>query len=94
MSHNRRNRGRRRGPPPRGFTGPGFGELYRVVLPMRGAEKRRLFNAMGRWALAGAGAACGALGYGAAGPLGAAVGLGMGLLAGARYLVRNRFHRG
>jgi hypothetical protein len=24
----------------------------------------------------------------------AAVGLGMGLLAGARYLVRNRFHRG
>jgi hypothetical protein len=49
---------------------------------------------MSRWALAGAGAACGALGYGAAGPLGAAVGLGMGLLAGARYLVRNRFHRG
>jgi hypothetical protein len=94
MSSNGRNRSRRRGRPPRGFTGPGFGELYRVILPMRGAEKRRLFNAMGRWALAGAGAACGALGYGAAGPLGAAVGLGMGLVASARYLVRNRFHRG
>jgi F0F1-type ATP synthase membrane subunit c/vacuolar-type H+-ATPase subunit K len=65
-----------------------------VILPIGGAEKRRLFNAMSRWALAGAGAACGAPGYGAAGPLGAALGLGMGLVASARYLVRNCFHRG
>jgi hypothetical protein len=49
---------------------------------------------MSRWVLAGAGAACGALGYGTAGPLGAVLGLGMGLVASARYLVRNRFNRG
>ena len=35
---------RRRGRRPPGFTPPGCRELYNVVLPMRGAEKRRFFN--------------------------------------------------
>ena len=40
MSRRRGRRGRR----PAGFTPPGCRELYNVILPMRGAEKRRFFN--------------------------------------------------
>jgi hypothetical protein len=92
MSNRNRNR-RRRGPPPRGFTGPGWGEFYRVALPVRGPLKRDLFNRVSRWTVAGAGVAGSVLGYGAGGVLGAAIGLGLSVTGAARYLVRHRFYR-
>jgi hypothetical protein len=94
MSNRNRNRnGRRRGPPPRGFTGRGWDEFYQVALPIRGPSKRALFNRVSRWAVAGAGLAGSVMGYGAGGVLGAALGLGLSVTGVARYLVKNRFYR-
>jgi hypothetical protein len=92
MSNRNRNR-RRRGAPPRGFSGPGWRESYRVALPVRGSQKRALFNRVSRCALAGAGLAGSILGYGAGGVLGAAIGLGLSVTGAVRYLVKNRFYR-
>jgi hypothetical protein len=93
MSNRNRNRNRRRGPPPRGFTGPGWSEFYRVALPVRGSRKRALFNRVSQWTVAGAGLAGSVMGYGAGGLLGAVLGLGLGVTGAARYLVRNRYYR-
>jgi hypothetical protein len=94
MSNRNRNRnGRRRGPPPRGFTGRGWDDFYQVALPVRGSQKRALFNGVSRWAVAGAGVVGSVMGYGAGGVVGAAIGLGLSVAGAARYLVRNRFYR-
>src|SRR5207248_2756826 len=70
-------------PPPRGFTGHGFGTYYNVLMPsLRGREKRAFFNKISGWLVAGFALGGVALGYAWLGPLGAAVGLGAGLMAG------------
>jgi hypothetical protein len=92
MSNRNRNRNRR-GPPPRGFTGRGWDDFYQVALPIRGSQKRALFNRVSQWAVVGAGVAGSLLGYGTGGVLGAAIGLGLSVTGAARYLVRNRFYR-
>jgi hypothetical protein len=92
MSNRNRNRGRR-GPPPRGFTGPAWGAFYQVALPVGGSRKRALFNRISRWTVVSAGLAGTVLGYGAGGVLGAAIGVGLSVTGAARYLVTNRFYR-
>ena len=88
MSRRRRARG------PLGFTVPGCRELYDVLLPIRGAEKRRFFNDLSDRIVVTAGVAAAVVGYGAAGPLGAVLGLAVGLAGAARAMVRGRFRRG
>jgi hypothetical protein len=94
MSNRRHDRNRRqRRPPPRGFTGRGWGEFYRIALPLEGSQKRAFFNRLSRYSTAAAGVIGTIVGYGAGGVLGAAIGAGLGVTSAARYLVRNRFHR-
>jgi hypothetical protein len=83
------------GPPsPAGFTGPGFRQAYRVILPgLEGPAMKQHFNEISSWMVVAAGA-CGAiLGLGWLGPLGAIVGLGAGVVAGGSFVRSNRFHR-
>ncbi len=89
MSRRRGRRGRRSS----GFTGPGLRELYDVVLPFRGAEKRRFFNQPSDRLVVMLGVAAAVVGYGAWGVLGAVIGLGLGLAGAARAMVRGRFQR-
>lgn len=90
-SHRRNHR--RRGPPPRGFTGRGLGEFYQIALPLQGSQKRAFFNRVSRYSTVAAGVIGTIVGYSAGGVLGAAIGAGLGVTSAARYLVRNRFHR-
>ena len=77
-----------------GFTGPGWRQFYRVVLPFRGRDKRHFFNGVSDWVVTSAGLAAAMVGYGAGGLLGALIGLGMGLTSCAGFLKQNRYHRG
>ncbi len=88
-----RRRGRR-GHRPQGFTGAGLRELYNVVLPFGGADKRRFLNQISDRVVVMLGVAAAVVGYGAGGPLGAVIGLGFGLAGAARAMVRGRFRRG
>ncbi len=90
MSRRHGRRGRR----PSGFTGPGLRELYNVVLPFHGADKRRFFNQLSDRLVVMLGVAAAVVGYGAGGLLGAAIGLGFGLVGAARAMARGRFRRG
>ena len=63
MSRRRGRRGRR----PSGFTGPGLRELYNVVLPFGGADKRRFFNQISDRIVVMLGVAAAVVGYGAGG---------------------------
>ncbi len=90
MSRRHGRRGRR----PPGFTGPGLRELYNVVLPFGGADKRRFFNEISDQIVVMLGVAAAVVGYGAGGVLGAVIGLGLGLVGAARAMVRGRFRRG
>jgi len=81
-------------PKPGGFTAGPFGPLYRVLLPgLRGGEKKRYFNAVSRAVPLGLGVGGAVLGYAWLGPLGAALGLGGGLAAGASFAESQRFYR-
>ena len=101
--HRRRRRpGRRpphhysgpRGPRPGGFTAGALGPLCRVLLPgLRGGEKKRLFNEVSRALPLGLGVGGALLGYAWLGPIGAALGLGAGLAAGASMVEKERFFR-
>ena len=84
-----------RGPPrPGGFTQGALGTVHRVLLPgLRGAEKKHLFNGVSRALPLGFGLGGAMLGYAWLGPLGAALGLGGGLAAGASFAESQRFYR-
>jgi hypothetical protein len=90
MSRRHGRRGRR----PPGFTGPGLRELYDVVLPFGGADRRRFFNQVSDRVVVMLGVAAAVVGYGAGGLLGAAIGLGLGLAGASRAMLRGRFRRG
>jgi hypothetical protein len=85
---------RRRGRRPAGFTAPGCRELYNVILPMRGAEKRKFFNELSDRLVVAIGVAMAVAGFGAGGLLGAIVGLAVGLAGAAHAMVKGRFRRG
>jgi hypothetical protein len=95
---NRRRRRPGRRPPHRysgGFTPPGVDSFYRVAMPgLAGREKRDFFNGVARWPVAGLGLGGLILGLCWLGPLGAILGLAGGVVAGARFVVMGRFHRG
>ena len=90
MSRRRGRHGRR----PSGFTPPGSRELFNVILPNRGAEKRRFFNELADRVVVMIGVAAAVVGFGAGGPLGALAGLAAGLCAAARAAARGRYRRG
>jgi hypothetical protein len=83
------------GPPrPAGFTGPGFRQLHRAMLPgLRGPAKRHYFNALSGVIVLVAGAGGLALGLAFLGPLGAILGLGAGVAAGGSFVESRRFYR-
>jgi hypothetical protein len=95
---NRRRRRPGRRPPQRysgGFTPPGVDSFYKVAMPaLAGREKREFFNGLARWLLAGFGLGGAVLGLCWLGPLGAILGLGVGLVAGGHAAVKGRFFRG
>ena len=80
-------------PPAHGFTGPGWSQFYRVVLPLRGREKRLFFNNISDWIVTSAGLGAALFGYAAAGWFGALIGLGLGLTGCASLMQENRYHR-
>jgi hypothetical protein len=90
MSRRHGRRGRR----PSGFTRPGLRELYNVVLPFKGADKRRFYNQVSDRVVVMLGVAAAVVGYGVGWLLGAAIGLSLGLAGAARAMVRGRFRRG
>src|SRR3954454_14192298 len=79
----------------RGFTGSGFGSVYRVLLPgLGGREKRMFFNKISASLPLGAGLGGTVAGLGIAGPLGGALGLAAGLMVGAWVAQKGgRFYR-
>ena len=85
-----------RGPSrPEGFTGPGFRQIYRWLLPgLAGAEKRRHFNEVSLAIVAAAGLGGGALGLACFGWPGALIGLGWGIAAGGSLAESRGFYRG
>ncbi len=83
------------GPPrPAGFTGLGFRQAWRWILPgLEGPDKKRYFNQMSGGIVLAA-ALCGLLlGLACFGPIGAVLGLGAGVAAGASFAESNRFYR-
>ena len=64
-----------------------------MILPMRGAEKRRFFNELGDRLVVMAGVAAAVVGYGSGGWPSALAGLAAGLYGAARAAVAGRFRR-
>jgi hypothetical protein len=93
-NRNRHRERRRRRPPPRGFAGRGWGEVYRMALPVRGPQKRAFFHGVSRYGALTASVFGTMLGYCVGGVIGAAIGSGRSVASAARYLVKNRFYRG
>ena len=83
------------GPPrPAGFTGPGFRQLHRWILPgLEGAEKKRYFNAVCGGIVLAAGICGLLLGLVWFGWIGAILGLGGGVAAGGSFAESRRFYR-
>ena len=83
------------GPPrPHGFTGPGFRQLYRWILPgLEGHEKKRYFNEVSRGIVLAAGLCGAVLGLACFGWVGAILGLGGGVAAGGSFAESRRFYR-
>jgi hypothetical protein len=82
-----------RGPRPRGFTGPGWRQLFHLVLPFDGRGRWAFFNGVSDAIVIGAGMCGAALGYAWLGLLGALVGFVAAITAVGTYLERNRFVR-
>jgi hypothetical protein len=85
--------GRLSGPLPRGFTGPGFKQLYDVFLPMRGRERKAFFNQVSGGLVLGLGLGGALLGFSLLGLLGAPLGFAAGIAAGGACAEGQRFYR-
>jgi len=81
------------GPRPQGFTGHGWRQLFDAMLPMRGRERKLFFNTASRGLVVGLGLGGAMLGYSWAGPVGAAIGFGIGATAGGLFVEKRRFYR-
>ena len=95
---NHRSGGHRAGgqprPAPRGFTGPGYRQLYGWMMPgLAGEEKRHFFNEVSGGVVLAAGVVGAGLGYGLLGWLGGALGLAAGISAGGSYVEKQRYYR-
>ncbi len=79
---------------PRGFTGPGFRQIYDWLMPgLAGAEKRRFFNDVSGSVVLAAGLCGAGLGFACLGWIGVALGLGVGIAAGGSFVEAGRYHR-
>ncbi len=82
------------GPDPRGFTGPGYNQLYSWMMPgLARAEKREFFNEVSGAVVLAAALIGAGLGYICLGWIGAAMGLAAGISAGGSYVEKRRFYR-
>ena len=88
-----RFRGRSPAPPARGFTGPGFKQLYDLVLPWQGRQRKAFFNKISGGLVLACGLGGAALGASGAGPLGAVLGFGLGIATGGVYVETRRCFR-
>jgi hypothetical protein len=80
-------------PSARGYTGPGFKQLWDLFLPLRGRDRREFFNTVSA-TIALAGGLTGALiGFSCFGLLGGIFGLGAGVTLGGSIAERGRFYR-
>jgi len=81
-------------PAPRGFTGPGFSQLYGWMMPgLAGAEKRLFFNEVSGAVVLAAGLCGAGLGFACLGWIGGALGLGVGIAAGGSFVEAGRYYR-
>jgi hypothetical protein len=78
---------------PHGYTEGAWGSLYRVILPLRGQDKRLFFNRVSDWGVAAAGLLGAILGFAALGVLGAFLGLGGAVMLCDQAMVRGRYIR-
>ncbi len=79
---------------PRGFTGPGFHQVYAWLMPgLAGTEKRRFFNDVSGAVVLAAGLCGAGLGFACLGWMGGALGLVVGVSAGGSYVEKQRFYR-
>ena len=104
-SHGRRRRPGRRPPAryagygptpsarPQGFTPPGWRQLFDVVLPHKGPEKRRFFNEVGGCIAFAAGLFGAVVGYAMLVVFGAILGLGAGVTLCGMALEEGRYIR-
>ena len=82
------------GPAPRGFTGPGFGQLYARMMPgLAGAEKRQFFNEVSGGVVVAAGLIGAGLGFACLGWIGGILGLSLGITVGGSYVEKQRYYR-
>jgi hypothetical protein len=86
----RRRPGRR---PSRGFSEPGFKQIYDVVLPLQGRQRKAFYNLASAGIVIGGAMAGAVLGGAWGGPLGAVLGLTLGIAAGGRFAEEQRFYR-
>jgi hypothetical protein len=87
-------RGTRHGPPPAGFTGPGFRQLHRAMLPgLDGPARRRHFNALSGVIVLAAGLGGLVFGLICFGPIGAILGPGAGIAVAGSFVESQRFYR-
>jgi hypothetical protein len=98
----RRSRPRRRlryrgnGLPPRSYSYQDFGLrfFYDLLLPhLRGRDRRLFFNQVSGGMTLFFGVLGALFGWGMAGPIGAIIGLGIGITLGANSLIRDRYYR-
>ncbi|AGA26331.1 hypothetical protein [Singulisphaera acidiphila] len=78
---------------PHGYTEGAWGSFYRVILPLRGQDKRLFFNCVSDWGVAAAGLLGAILGFAAMGVLGAFLGLGGAIILCDQAMVRGCYIR-
>ena len=98
--HRRRRPGRcpphrytgRHGPPRP--TGPGFQQAWKWILPgLEGPDKKHYFNNLSGGIILASGLCGLLLGLACFGPIGAVLGLGVGVAAGGSFAESSRFYR-
>jgi hypothetical protein len=68
-------------------------QLFDVVLPMKGKERKHFYNQASTGLVVGLGLGGAMKGYSGGGPVGAVIGFGVGATAGGLFVERLRFFR-
>ncbi len=80
-------------PEPHGFTAPGMRQLFDLVLPMRGEERKQFYNQASTGLVVGLGLGGAIVGYSWGGVFGAVIGLAVGVTAAGTLVEKQRFYR-
>ena len=81
------------GPRPPGFTHTAMRPLFDAVLPMKGRERKQLYNQASYGLVVGLGLGGAMVGGSWAGFIGAVIGLGVGVMAGGFFVEKGRYYR-